>query len=193
MGCLELFIFENGQPMTTPPPKVYFWAFRLTVTWPPTPSRRRSPRSAACAARPLVAVTIFSVIWRKGVRGETFSSLQIAYYTSPQQPSPVPHRLSEGLWQETEEWATPPSPLQTRVPNQANLFNLLPEVLHSMATQATRQVSHRGAQGWRRRNSGWTCSRRRRRGWWAGGRRGWWRGWWRGLWRHLELATLKDW
>ena len=31
MGCLELFIFENGQPMTTPPPKVYFWAFRLTV------------------------------------------------------------------------------------------------------------------------------------------------------------------
>ena len=32
MGCLELFIFENGQPMTTPPPKVYFWAFRLTVT-----------------------------------------------------------------------------------------------------------------------------------------------------------------
>jgi len=31
-GCLELFIFENGQPMTTPPPKVYFWAFRLTVT-----------------------------------------------------------------------------------------------------------------------------------------------------------------
>ena len=33
MGCLELFIFENGQPMTTPPPKVYFWAFRLTVSW----------------------------------------------------------------------------------------------------------------------------------------------------------------
>ena len=33
MGCLELFIFENGQPMTTPPPKVYFWAFRLTVTY----------------------------------------------------------------------------------------------------------------------------------------------------------------
>ena len=32
MGCLELFIFENGQPMTTPPPKVYFWAFRLTVS-----------------------------------------------------------------------------------------------------------------------------------------------------------------
>ena len=31
MGCLELFIFENGQPMTTPPPKVYFWAFRLAV------------------------------------------------------------------------------------------------------------------------------------------------------------------
>ena len=31
MGCLELFIFENGQPMMTPPPKVYFWAFRLTV------------------------------------------------------------------------------------------------------------------------------------------------------------------
>ena len=31
MGCLELFIFENGQPMTTPPPKLYFWAFRLTV------------------------------------------------------------------------------------------------------------------------------------------------------------------
>ena len=33
MGCLELFIFENGQPMTTPPPKVYFWAFRLTVPY----------------------------------------------------------------------------------------------------------------------------------------------------------------
>lgn len=32
MECLELFIFENGQPMTMPPPKVYFWAFRLTVT-----------------------------------------------------------------------------------------------------------------------------------------------------------------
>ena len=33
MGCYELFIFENGQPMTTPPPKVSFWAFRLTVSW----------------------------------------------------------------------------------------------------------------------------------------------------------------
>ena len=31
MGCLEPSIFENGQHMTTPPPKVYFWAFRLTV------------------------------------------------------------------------------------------------------------------------------------------------------------------
>ena len=31
MGCLERFIFENGQPMTTPPPKVSFWTFRLTV------------------------------------------------------------------------------------------------------------------------------------------------------------------
>ena len=32
MGCYELFIFENGQPMMMPPPKVSFWAFRLTVT-----------------------------------------------------------------------------------------------------------------------------------------------------------------
>ena len=31
MECKELFIFENGQPLTTPPPQVSFWAFRLTV------------------------------------------------------------------------------------------------------------------------------------------------------------------
>ena len=32
--CKELFIFENGQPLTTPPPQVSFWAFRLTVIKP---------------------------------------------------------------------------------------------------------------------------------------------------------------
>ena len=32
MECKELFIFENGQPLTTPPPQVSFWAFRLTVS-----------------------------------------------------------------------------------------------------------------------------------------------------------------
>ena len=31
MECKELFTFENGQPLTTPPPQVSFWAFRLTV------------------------------------------------------------------------------------------------------------------------------------------------------------------
>ena len=31
MESKELFIFENGQPLTTPPPQVSFWAFRLTV------------------------------------------------------------------------------------------------------------------------------------------------------------------
>ena len=31
MECKELFIFENGQPLTTPPPQVSFGAFRLTV------------------------------------------------------------------------------------------------------------------------------------------------------------------
>ena len=38
MECKELFIFENGQPVTTPPPQVSFWAFRLTVAqgWPCT-------------------------------------------------------------------------------------------------------------------------------------------------------------
>ena len=33
MECKELFIFENGQPLTTPPPQVSFWAFRLTVNY----------------------------------------------------------------------------------------------------------------------------------------------------------------
>ena len=33
MECKELFIFENGQPLTTPPPQVSFWAFRLTVAY----------------------------------------------------------------------------------------------------------------------------------------------------------------
>ena len=40
MECKELFIFENGQPLTTPPPQVSFWAFRLTVKLKCSPMKR---------------------------------------------------------------------------------------------------------------------------------------------------------